>query len=115
MIEQEPMNNEQLLSSGELWAAPYLLQRERTYEGRSEMTEEEFPSNWLRFSSSGTFCLLVNPDLLPNDAVFIEELTALAVKSLHCFAAKNKAIKDAKSEETRKACVEFWTEEMCKG
>jgi hypothetical protein len=76
------------------------------------MSDQEIPSNWLRYSSSGTFCLLVNPGLLPVDAVFIEEVTALAIKALHRFAVKNKADKDAKSEVIRKACAEFWAQEM---
>lgn len=71
-------------------------------------------NEWIRCSSSDTFCLLVNPALLPDDAVFIEEIIALEMKTLHRIAAKNKADKDAKSEQTQKACAEFWAQEMGK-
>lgn len=74
------------------------------------MTIEEVTDKWIRCSSSGTFYLLVSPDILPHDAKFVEEVTALSMKVLHQCAAQNQAKKLAASEETRKACAEFWAE-----
>ncbi len=71
---------------------------------------DKIPDNWSQCSSSEIFYLFVNPDILANDAIFLEEMITLSFKTYHRQAAHNQAKKDATSEATRKACAEFWAD-----
>jgi hypothetical protein len=69
---------------------------------------DRFPDNWRECSTTGIFCFIYNPEILPVDAECIEGVLKLLMKVLHDTAARNKAKQDAKSAETMKACAEFW-------